>query len=118
MTGASVKDPVRPADREEVYQRDGGCIAPLVDDTAGQCRTRWGEVRPRDWGITHPRNRAVFFTLDHVPRQLGATRISRPRWMVTLCWGHGVISHWETAHRQLERDYLEDIYGPELGDTP
>jgi len=33
--------------------------------------------------------------------------------MVTLCWGHGVITHWETAHRADERDYLRRIYGAE-----
>ena len=99
------KDPVRPSDRAEVFERDGQCIAPLVDPNAGPCQSRWGR--------TCNANDRRAFTLDHVPPAPGSTRVSRPRWMVTLCWGHGVITHWETAHRADERDYLRRIYGAE-----
>lgn len=100
-----VKDPVRPADREEVYRRDGGCIAPLVDPNAGPCRTRWGRVCDRTYRQA--------FTLDHVPPSAGGTRVSRPRWMVTVCWGHHVITHWATSHRPAEREYLRKKYPDE-----
>jgi hypothetical protein len=104
---ALVKDPVRPADRAEVYRRDGGCIAPLLDQHVEPCRDQSGREVPRTF--------VKAFTLDHVPPEPGATRISTPRWMVTACWGHGVHngpggSVWVTANRDLERIWLWHWY--------
>lgn len=126
---AVVKDPVRPADRDEVYRRDNGCIAPQIDPSTGPCRDIFGKVvtldqqreliRRQDYASRSRRGKVL--TIDHVPRKPGSTRISKPRWMVTACWGHGVHNGpggtvWVTAHRADERRWLEDRYGPDMGD--
>lgn len=120
---ALVKDPVTVSARMQVYQRDGGCIAPRLDPNAGPCHNRWGRFVSVEaqlmiiWanGFHARRARAETLTLDHVPRFHGSKRISTPRWMVTACWGHGVNnspggSVWVTGHRDLERKYLADHY--------
>jgi len=109
------KDATRTEVREEVFARDGRCIAGLVDPEAGPCKTKWGVVVPP--GLRYYRGREVW-TVDHVPRFAGSTRISSRRWMVTLCWGHhGHPSYWETAHRNEERKYLLRKEGPDAEDS-
>ena len=96
------KDPVTNAEWQAVIDRDKQCIAPLLDPNAGLCRDRWGQP------VLATSLRAA--TVDHVPPSAGAPRISTRRWMVWICWGHGVHEHWETAHRDLERAHLERSY--------
>ena len=95
------KDPVTNSEWQAVIDRDKQCIASL-DPDAGPCRDRWGRVVPAT------SLRAA--TVDHVPPFPGAPRISTRRWMVRICWGHGVHGHWETAHRDAERGYLSSKY--------
>lgn len=96
-------DHVTPQVRAEVIARDlriaGGCVAPFLDATAGECKDRWGNlVRPY---AVHA------LTLNHVREHSGGERRSQPRWLITLCWGHGVQS-WELRHVEEQRRYLAE----------
>lgn len=88
------KDPVTPEVRAAVLKRDGGCVAPILDQQAsGTC---WGRL-----------------TLDHVkdhPR-MGRRAPSDEAHLVTLCEGHTEAGakagyQWNTAHRPILRTYL------------
>lgn len=100
------KDPVTPQLRAEVIARDlriaGGCVAPHLDATAGECRGQFGDyVRPYA---------EAALTLDHV-RDHAAMAMRAPsdmRHLVSLCWWHHLNSGWATSHRPLLRAYLEE----------
>lgn len=96
-------DPVTSQVWEEVVQRDlriaGGCVAPKVDATAGECRSKWG-------ALVLPYAREAL-TVDHIREEPGGQRRSLPRWLVTLC-SHHHLDGWATAHRPLLRRYLEE----------
>ena len=94
------RDPVTPALFAALLTRDGGCLAPRLDATAGLCRDRWG--RPVAWNAEHA------LTVEHVHPGYGLMGIRAPSALgscVLLCAGHGVQS-WELAHKGLLRDYL------------
>lgn len=95
--------------RAVVLQRDGGCVAPILDpEGAGPCYNRWGRGIPRtsmdleadyiEVGATGPRH---FLASDHV----------------ALCGGHhrgtgpqgGRIWAKQSGRREALRDYLTRI---------
>jgi hypothetical protein len=80
-------DPVTPALRLAVIERDHGCIAVRLGEDPMACRGR--------------------LTLDHVkdaPR-MGKRAPSDARHLVTLCEEHHLYG-WATAHRPELRAYL------------
>lgn len=105
------KDPVKPTVAQYVFDRDGGCVAPLVDTGCGPCRSRWGAV--------HQRTFRGMLTLDHVRNEamMGKRAPSTPDNLVTLCYGHHIAttgggSQWATAHRNELREYLRSARKP------
>lgn len=95
--------------RRIVIERDGGCVAPLVDKDAGPCYDRWGMPLP-------PNPRTVHFEIDFIRHGKPFKRHEDPQVHVTLCAGHhrGTgPSHgwcWATSNRPLLRRYLRDHY--------
>jgi len=94
------RDPVTPALWRSVLERDGGCVAAILDP-AHRCRDQWGENIHPSW-ISR-------MTLDHVQDgygRMGLRAPSDPAHLVTLCWGAHLLTHWATSHRPELRDYL------------
>jgi hypothetical protein len=85
---------------DAVYLRDGGCVAPLIDPTAGACRDSWGFTRPRHF--------RPILTFDHLRDEPGGFK---PCFCVdhltTICWWHhdAAQSGWATSHRPELRKY-------------
>ena len=97
------RDPVTPAIREAVLQRDGGCVAAILDPEH-LCRDQWGR-RISTVDIAR-------MTLDHVQEgygRMGVRAPSDPAHLVTLCWGAHLLTHWATSHRPELRDYLAGV---------
>lgn len=92
--------------RREVLARDNNhCVAPTVDDTAGQCHDLYGRS-----GFRVP---IAHLELDHVGEmRTGKAAKSIPSKLVTLCPGHhrGIGEKagrvWATSHRPELRAYL------------
>ena len=84
------KDPVTPALRLYVLQRDQGCVA-----------TQLGE---------HPSTCAGPLTLDHVKDQprMGVRAPPDQRHLVVVC-AHHHLDGWATAHRPDLRNYLRRV---------
>lgn len=85
-------DPVTPAVRLAVLERDGGCLAVLI-------------------GGQDPATCAGPLTLDHVkdaPR-MGKRAPSDARHLAVVCRGHHIDTGWATANRPLLRAYLEGV---------
>jgi len=90
--------------RRQVLERDRfRCVAPALDDNAGQCRDRFGrptyEVPDAD------------LELDHVGEmRMGKAAPSDVAHLVTLCGFHhrGLASgrNWATRNRPMLREYL------------
>ena len=97
--------------RAAVILRDGGCMAPVLDPLAGPCADRWGS----------PLGHKLDLEMDYIRRDHIGGRHQLERDHVALCAGHhrgsgatgGYV--WATAHRELLRDYLTQLYG-EAGD--
>jgi hypothetical protein len=109
------RDPVTPATRELVLQRDlreyrkqalrialmrpslpsrAGCVAVFLDPLgSGPCS---GPL-----------------TLDHVKdfAMMGKRAPSDQYHLVTICLNHHVENHWATSHRAALREYLRSLYG-------
>lgn len=91
---------------EYLYERDGGCMAPILDPTVGPCRDIWGAEVRRDarWALT----------VEHCHDGYGkaAKRAKSDRFhTLLLCRFHGV-QNWELVHKDEERDYLLRKEGP------
>ena len=85
-------DPVTPAVRLAVLERDGGCLAVLI-------------------GGQDPATCAGPLTLDHVksaPR-MGKRAASDAAHLASVCRGHHIDTGWATSHRPLLRAYLEGV---------
>jgi hypothetical protein len=86
----------RDAVRNEVFERDGGCVAAKVDP-AHKC---FGAL-----------------TLEHVPERgknaLGKKAPTDAQHCIALCYGanSGGLQPWAELHREAERAYLERLYG-------
>lgn len=86
-----------------VIQRDGQCMAPVLDPEAGPCRNGWGQVGPV---------KIYELEADYVRFRAHGKRHELPIDHVALCPGHhrgtgaqgGHI--WATSHREMERAYL------------
>lgn len=87
---AGARDPVPPEVRIFVLTRDTGCLAPLLDPGADECRGR--------------------LTLDHVKDQprMGKRAPSDPRHLATVCEHHH-LDGWATSHRPMLRTYLGTV---------
>jgi len=103
--------------RRQVLERDRfRCVAPVLDDNAGQCRDRFG--RPT-WEVP-----VEELELDHVrpDPMIGKEPPSEPQFLVTLCgWHHrGLASgrNWATRNRPMLREYLRGKAGPEPQPQP
>ena len=85
-----MRDPVTPALRLAVLERDQGCVARQLGADAADCRSP--------------------LTLDHVKDQpmMGKRAPSDAAHLVTLCWPHH-LDGWATAHRPELRAYLRLI---------
>lgn len=101
--------------RDEVYRRDGGCVAPRIDPEAGPCYDRWGK---------HIISTKVGWTqgeMDYVRLGSRHPRHQDPSDHLWLCPGHhqgrgpssGYV--WATSHRKEQREYLENYYRAEAG---
>lgn len=82
-------DPVTPALRLAVFERDRGCVAPrlgAIDSCAGR------------------------LTLDHVKDQprMGKRAPSDLEHLVSLCYRHH-LDGWATSHRPELRKYLQEV---------
>lgn len=98
--------------RLEVYGRDQGCVARMVDPESGPCYDAWGVVIANGFVLPYDVGE-----MDYV--RLGATgdRHQLPEDHVWLCPGHhrgtgpsrGYV--WATANRRKERDYLDRVNG-------
>lgn len=85
-------DPVTPALRLAVLERDRGCLAVRI-------------------GGQDPATCAGPLTLDHVkdaPR-MGLRAPSDERHLATVCRGHHIDTGWATANRPLLRQYLAGV---------
>lgn len=98
------RDPVTFALREAVIARDGyRCVAPVIDATAGECRSAFGDAMEYAGGY-----RVTHLELDHVkdePR-MGRRAESDAAHLVTLCPWHHRDSGWATSRRGMLREYL------------
>lgn len=92
------RDPVTPAVRLAVLERDSGCRAPLLGGSFLDC---WGRL-----------------TLEHVKDDLrmGVRAPSDPAHLVTLCEGHtepgmraGYSWNLDKRNREKVRDYLAGV---------
>jgi hypothetical protein len=94
---------VTPEMAATVLTRDGGCVVPLLDPTADECRDAFGRMSSR---------RDADLTLDHVHEEgkaaMGKKPPGDPDHLVTLCRHHGVQS-WELTHKRAMRHYLRAI---------
>jgi hypothetical protein len=86
----------------ELYARDGGCVAPLIDPDCGPCRDVFGHERDRTL-------RAIL-TREHVQDggtgSMGLRAKDDLNHLVLACYGHHTASAWCLAHKQDERDYI------------
>jgi hypothetical protein len=99
------RDQVSPETAKAVFERDKGCVAPLVDPATTVCRSQYG--------VPHHRSYRGMLTLDHVKSEprMGVRAPSDMGHLVSLCYGHHIAttgggSNWATAHRSELRDYL------------
>jgi hypothetical protein len=83
------RDPVTPALRLAVLERDGGCLAVVI-------------------GGVDPSTCAGPLQLDHVKDQpmMGRRAPSDMAHLATVCRHHHIESGWATANRPLLRAYL------------
>lgn len=97
-----IPDKVSPQLWSHVIQRDGGCMAPLLDPAADLCRTLAGDIRSRNW--------VGFLTVDHVKdaAMMGKRAPSDAAHLVCLCIHHN-DNGWASAHRAEERAYLAHL---------
>ena len=88
------RDPVTPALRLAVFERDQGCVAPRVCGCAGEEDPCSGRL-----------------TLDHVKDQprMGKRAPSDMAHLVTLCAHHHLEGSWATSHRPELRRYLAEV---------
>lgn len=100
---------MRPGEmRLVVILRDGGCVARLVDRSAGPCRDAWGKTATVGVPLDE-------LEADYVRLRAKGKRHELPDDHVALCPGHhrgtgpqgGYV--WATAHRASERVYLEAL---------
>lgn len=92
-------DPVRPDLHREVVQRDGGCVAAILD-RGHECRDAMGE--PHAWSALDR------MTVDHVQEgygRLGRRAPSDRAHLVAMC--HAGNLYWAPSHRPEERHYLD-----------
>lgn len=97
------RDRVSPALRRSVLERDGGCVAAIIDPRH-VCRDQWGR--------SHGSFLLTAMTLDHIQEgygRMGVRAPSDPAHLVTLCWGAHLLTHWATSHRPELRDYLAGV---------
>ncbi len=92
-------DPVTPELRALVLERDGGCVAPLLDPECGPCRDAYGHERSRTF--------RPILTLDHVKDEpcMAKRAPSDPAHLATVCIAHH-LGGWATSHRPELREYL------------
>jgi hypothetical protein len=93
---------------EALWQRDRGCVAPLIDRRAGPCRDMFGNFIPR--------SARRFLTRDHVrPDEVyagaggfGKRPADRLEHLCLVCpWHHQYGNPpWAETHRPEMRDYL------------
>ena len=94
-------DKVTPTLREQIFARDGQCVAAKMD-LSHQCRDRWGKP--------HRSDDLARLTLDHVHDHAtaGKRAPSDARHLVAACgWANN--EGWCSAHRAEERDYLRRV---------
>jgi hypothetical protein len=94
-------DPVTPDLHRAVVQRDGGCVAAILD-REHECRDGMGW--PHRWDELHR------LTVDHVQDgggRMGRRAPSDPAHLVAMC--HAGNLYWASAHRSEERAYLNRI---------
>ena len=85
------RDPVTPELRIAIFERDRGCVAPIVDYFCDPCAGR--------------------LTCDHVQSgygRMGKRAPSDPAHLVAVCWHHH-LDGWATSHRPELREYLERV---------
>lgn len=99
-----------------IVGRDGGCVAPLADPTAGVCRDAHGFERPRVLvgilTVDHVRGQPPIGQLEVEPEGgYGSRAPSDPDHLVALCMEHHFTGRaaWATAHRPLLRAYLRFV---------
>jgi hypothetical protein len=95
--------------RDRIITRDNGCMAWYIDEGAGPCYDRWGQILREDAGPAQ-------LEMDYV--RLGARGRHHELEVdhVCLCAGHhrgtgpqgGYI--WATSHRSELREYLDRLY--------
>jgi hypothetical protein len=91
--------------RAAVIIRDGGCVAPKLDPTAGPCYDRWGSVLSMVYDVE----------VDYVRLESHGKRHELASDHVAVCAGHHRGTgpsrgyQWATAHRRLLREYLETV---------
>jgi hypothetical protein len=93
------RDPVTPAIRAAVLERDGRCIRSRMD-TGHECRDTWGNP--------HDSRRLDLLQLDHVQEgygRMGKRAPSDPAHLVSLC-AASHLGGWATANRPALRAYL------------
>lgn len=94
------RDPVTPDLHRRIRQRDGGCVAAVLDDRH-VCRDAFGN--------RHRWDALDLLTVDHVkdePR-MGVRAPSDPEHLVAMChWGN---LYWASSHRTPLREYLKSV---------
>jgi hypothetical protein len=86
-----------------VLDRDGRCIALVLDPEAGFCKDQWGNVIS-PFAINK-------MTLDHIQEgygRMGVRAPSRMDTLITVCPFHH-LHGWATSHRPLLREYLDRV---------
>ncbi len=109
------RDPVTPELWRTVVERDGGCVARILEPDH-VCRDRWGmPPTGEERGKALAGWASSVLTLDHVHDGygcMGRRAPSNPGHLVTLCWG-AHLGGWATSHRPLLRGYLARANGKE-----
>lgn len=92
-------DPVTPLLRDAILERDGQCVAALLD-RSHQCRDAFAQPHS-------PFDRSRL-TIEHVKDEpmMGRRAPSDPMHLTVLCWSANVIDLWGSANRDLVRAYL------------
>ena len=96
-----MSDPVTHDIREDVFERDRGCVLARLDK-AHQCRDQWNTPHP-SWELGR-------MSLEHVKDELrmGKRAPSDPAHMVTLCWSANLRPPTK-AQRAMFREYLRGV---------
>lgn len=92
--------------RSYVIQRDGQCVAALLD-LSHQCRDKWG--------VPHSPSDLDRLTLEHVKDQpmMGRKAPDEPHHAIALCHDANAVSYWGSANRALEKAYLAGVVSGE-----